>query len=99
MATDTQAGQLISQLLAPWEELRVQDQTLWAEKLCADCPELVEELQRRIRALRDMDRALGLAAPSATKDAPTQRGPAQPDTEPAPSPTAGEAARYRPLHF
>src|SRR5437870_4924653 len=55
MSTDAR----ISQLLAHWEERRAQHQTLSAEELCADCPDLMEEVQRRIRALRDMDRGLG----------------------------------------
>jgi WD40 repeat protein len=42
----------VSDLLFRWEELHEQGQDLSAAELCADCPELAEELDRRIRALR-----------------------------------------------
>ena len=48
----------MSDLLARWEELREQGQTVSAESLCADCPELAPELTRQIQALLDMDRLL-----------------------------------------
>jgi serine/threonine protein kinase len=44
----------LDDLLLHWEELAEVDTQLTAEELCRDCPELVEELQRRIQALRRM---------------------------------------------
>lgn len=44
----------IDELLLRWDDLREQGQELSAEDLCGDCPELIEEVRRRIRALRAM---------------------------------------------
>ncbi len=41
-----------------WEESREQGQELSPEELCADSPELLEELRRRIRILKQMDSVL-----------------------------------------
>ncbi|MCE9568098.1 MAG: protein kinase [Planctomycetes bacterium] len=38
-------------LLLEWEELREQGRLVSAEELCRDCPELIDEVQRRIRFL------------------------------------------------
>ena len=46
----------MNDLLSRWEDLREQGQTVSAESLCADCPELASELARHIQALIDMDR-------------------------------------------
>jgi serine/threonine protein kinase len=47
-------------LLLRWEELADAGQELPAEELCRDCPELTEELRRRIEALREMEWLSGL---------------------------------------
>jgi serine/threonine protein kinase len=41
----------ISELLLHWDELREQGRNLSAEELCQDCPEFVDEVRRRLRAL------------------------------------------------
>ena len=46
----------IDDLLVRWEEKREEGQTASAESLCRDCPDLAEELARRIQALIAMDR-------------------------------------------
>jgi formylglycine-generating enzyme required for sulfatase activity/serine/threonine protein kinase len=46
----------MSDLLACWEDLREQGQTVSAEFLCKECPALAPELARQIQALIDMDR-------------------------------------------
>ena len=46
----------VNDLLARWEELREQGQSISAESLCSDSPDLVAEVERRIRALIAMDR-------------------------------------------
>ncbi len=55
MSTDSR----LNELLLRWEEARDQgdqgDQGLSVEELCADCPELLEEARRRIRALQRLD--------------------------------------------
>jgi serine/threonine-protein kinase len=43
------------ELLLRWEELHDQGQSLSAEELCATCPELAGELERRIALLRRLD--------------------------------------------
>ncbi len=45
----------ISDLLLRWEEAQEQGEDLAAENLCADCPELIESVRKRIAALRRMD--------------------------------------------
>jgi serine/threonine protein kinase len=68
-ADATRAAQL-DELLLRWQEGRQQGRLGPADELCADCPELVEDLRRRIAALEAMEAVLGL------------RG----DPEPAPGP-------------
>src|SRR6516162_722359 len=38
-------------LLLRWEELREQGRLVSAEELCRDCPELLDEVRRRLRFL------------------------------------------------
>lgn len=45
----------ISDLLLRWEEAQEGGDDLDAETLCAECPELVEDVRKRIAALRRMD--------------------------------------------
>src|SRR4051794_22319218 len=47
--------ELIRELLMLWEESVERGQPLSAGVLCAGCPELLEELERRIASLRDWD--------------------------------------------
>src|SRR5688572_7965585 len=44
----------ICELLLRWDDLREQGQEASAEELCGACPELVEEVRRRIQVLRAM---------------------------------------------
>src|SRR5262245_35905225 len=46
----------ISELLLRWEELRDQGQSITAEELCRECPELLNEVRRRMQALEAMYR-------------------------------------------
>src|SRR4051812_13500472 len=41
----------VAELLLRWEELSEQGQHLPAEELCRDCPELLDEVRAKIRAL------------------------------------------------
>jgi serine/threonine-protein kinase len=52
---------MIDELLLRWEEAREQGRPLAVEGLCADCPELADELQRRIQALSAVDKVLEAA--------------------------------------
>ena len=45
----------VDELLLRWEELHEQGQTLSAAELCSTCPELADELARRIALLRQLD--------------------------------------------
>jgi serine/threonine-protein kinase len=58
----------VDDLLARWEELREQGRTVFAETLCADCPELADGLARRIQALIEMDRLFSPGAPGAARE-------------------------------
>jgi hypothetical protein len=46
------------ELLLRWDELRRQGRDPSAVELCADCPELVDELRRRIEVVRGMEPVL-----------------------------------------
>jgi tetratricopeptide (TPR) repeat protein/predicted Ser/Thr protein kinase len=52
------ADHRLSELLLEWEERWEQGRPVSAQELCRDCPELAEELQRRIQVLRAMPTAL-----------------------------------------
>jgi WD40 repeat protein/predicted Ser/Thr protein kinase len=56
----------LAELLLRWEELQEQRQPITPEELCRDCPELLDELRRRIEALRSLSPALA-AADSASR--------------------------------
>jgi serine/threonine protein kinase len=49
----------VSELLLRWQELRQQGQIVTAGELCADCPELAGELQRRIVRVDHLEEFLG----------------------------------------
>jgi serine/threonine protein kinase len=49
------AEERLDDLLVRWEELTEAGQNVSAAELCRECPELIEELQRRIDALGEMD--------------------------------------------
>src|SRR6266566_7798455 len=70
----------LTELLMQWEELRLQGQTVAVEELCSDSPELLDELQRRIRALQAMDSVL--AVTSSVVDGATVTAGTQADEQP-----------------
>src|SRR5262245_50033478 len=49
----------VEELLLRWEELSERGEPVTPEELCRDCPELLDELRRRMRALQALDPALG----------------------------------------
>ena len=59
------ADERLDALLLRWEELVEQGRPASPEELCRDCPELLDELSRRVRALARMREALGVAKPGA----------------------------------
>src|SRR5262245_57872303 len=60
----------LEDLLLRWEELRDQGQTVTPEELCRDCPELLDELRRRVRVLLALEPVL-----DAAKTSPADTGP------------------------
>src|ERR1017187_3597710 len=50
----------IDELMHRWETARHQGTDLSLESLCADCPELLNELRRRIRAVVAMEQLFGV---------------------------------------
>jgi tetratricopeptide (TPR) repeat protein/tRNA A-37 threonylcarbamoyl transferase component Bud32 len=68
METDTRVDDLVDR----WEELHEQGTPLTIEELCADCPDLVPEVRRRIAALRAVNSALDTEVhpPSSTAGEP-----------------------------
>src|SRR5262249_10240156 len=77
-----------------WEELQEQGRLITAEELCRDCPDLLDEVKRRIR---------GLQAQEALRDTPTWRGTPLPLPVPLPAapppPTPPPGLRYRSVRF
>jgi WD40 repeat protein len=51
----------LNSLLLAWQEQQLQGRDVSAAELCRDCPELAEELRRRIDALRQMEALMGTA--------------------------------------
>src|SRR5699024_6877749 len=72
MATAPLEDRLLS-LLVRWDELHRQGREVSPEELCAECPELVEELRRRIEVLRNVGSALD-TAPTESLSAPQGTG-------------------------
>lgn len=90
----------IDELLQCWEEQRNQDKSPSPEELCADCPELVDEVRRRLQALRAMDEALDLSEGLGEPTVADSDGLGEPVLPlPAPAVSAAVEVRYRPLRF
>ena len=53
-----QANSRLDELLSQWEELRRQGQTVPAEELCRDVPELLDAFRWHVRALESLARRL-----------------------------------------
>ena len=62
-------------LVLRWRELKEQGQDVSAEELCADSPELLEDLRREIHALVSMEAFLGAAGASGTTGGGLRTGP------------------------
>jgi serine/threonine-protein kinase len=71
----------IADLLLRWEEGQQQGRDLSAAELCAGCPELADELGRRIRALRALDSLLDSEARGPTSGC-APGGPLPPPARP-----------------
>src|SRR5262249_33702735 len=50
----------LGELLLRWDELRRQGRDIPAGELCVDCPELADELRRRIEVVRDLEPVLDI---------------------------------------
>jgi serine/threonine protein kinase len=69
-------SELLSERLVHWQERRRQGRPASAEELCADCPELIDELRQQIRALESMEALLGLGEGTTAEAAPAAADPA-----------------------
>src|SRR4051812_11779259 len=70
----------VDERLVCWQERRECGETPTPEELCADRPELVGELRKRIAALRSMERLLSVNGESqSTVSADGRNGPPGPD--------------------
>src|SRR4051812_18061761 len=49
----------VREILERWDALREQGKRLTAEELCADCPDLLDEVRRRMAPIQDMLSLLG----------------------------------------
>src|SRR5262245_61931219 len=65
----------VEDLLLRWEELSERGEPVSPEELCRDCPELLDELRRRVSALQDLNAALGGPSPTADDAATPETAP------------------------
>jgi formylglycine-generating enzyme required for sulfatase activity len=63
----------VHDLLTRWQELQEQGQTLSVEELCADCPEHLEELKRRLREIASLQAFLQLSQEQSDTGEPALR--------------------------
>jgi serine/threonine protein kinase len=99
----------VTELVLRWQELRDQGRTIAAEELCADCPELLEDLRRQVQALLSMEYFLGTEPAERPKQvAEDQRQEATPPpvsgqetvgNDPGKSAPVGAGLRYRAVRF
>lgn len=59
----------LESLLLSWQELQLQGRDVPAAEMCHDCPELADELDRRIRFLRQMNALVQEAGDHSKRDA------------------------------
>lgn len=67
----------LDQLTTRWHALKRQGQEPSAEDLCADCPEHLDELRKRLRDLASMERFLDVGAPAASQESRSPIDPFQ----------------------
>lgn len=79
------ASEPIDELMLRWEATRQLGNELTPEELCAECPQLADELRRRIRAILAMEHVLGV------------RGEDPQRTMPVPSATVSAGSNQEPL--
>src|SRR3972149_6769482 len=75
MANETQ----VKDLLVLWEERREQGRSVTPEELCSDCPDLLDELKRRIRALESVAALLNVPSTQPAAAAGSGHGDRQPE--------------------
>src|SRR5262245_24324328 len=80
-------------LLLRWEELHEQGQDIAPEELCRDCPDLLDELRRRIQALQRLNPVLASAHAEGTVD-PLAAAGTVPYSEGGPPPPTAEVPGY-----
>jgi WD40 repeat protein len=74
----------VAELLMRWEDERDQGRPVPVEELCRDCPELLDELRRRVRALEAMQPLLREPGPSTYPETLAAEGPERPGGPPGP---------------
>src|SRR4051794_22706094 len=72
-------SEIIGELLLRWEAARQDGKNLTPEELCADCPQLTNELRRRIGAVLAMEGVLGVNAFCHERTRPLDAGDATVD--------------------
>jgi serine/threonine protein kinase/Tfp pilus assembly protein PilN len=80
-ASESVAGKL-TELRLRWQEHRDRGDAVTPEALCADCPELLDELRRQLAALEAMEAALGVGPRTASAPRPPDTPPGMPAPPP-----------------
>lgn len=88
----------LTELLLRWEELHAQGHQVSPESLCADCPELLSELKRRIRVLQSMNERLTLPQLADSQELTEVCGPPADFPVPPPGPVSANS-HYTDLKF
>src|SRR5262245_43738768 len=65
----------VDDLLLLWEELSERGESVTPEELCRDCPDLLDELRRRVQVRQALDPALRRSRPTADAAAASDRAP------------------------
>jgi serine/threonine-protein kinase len=92
----------INELVLRWQDLRDQGRPPTAEELCADCPELLDDLRRQIQALVSMEQFLDATGGGAAGASPAAAAATIRHDDAAAAPEGGAAlvgSRYRPLRL
>ena len=94
MATDDRLNELLDHL----EEMAGRGEAISVHQLCLDSPELAAELERRVKALRDVDLALGNAEDHDPSTVGLSASPSAGGSSPLPS-IAPALSTFIPLRF
>src|SRR5262249_4658194 len=72
---------IIDELMLRWEAARQEGQNPRPEEFCAEHPQLITEVRKRIKAVQTMEQVLGIHQPDASPTLRTPTVPSGPDND------------------